>query len=491
MKKIQFKCTLLSDVIINQRAATEGRLKTLDYIPGSNFLGIAASIYGKLTSEESLLAFHSGKVRFVDAHPGMESKRSLRIPLSYLYPKLSSIDKEFYVHHAINDHEKLKDKQLKQSRSGFYIFDQEKANQVKVDSSFAIKSAYDRDMRRSKDNQVYGYQSINKGIEMYFELAYDNDVPEELISKLKNALIGKKRVGRSRTAQYGLVDIQELEYTSISSNSSSGELVIYADSRLIFLDEYGNPTYTPEPQDFGLSKGEIVWEKSQIRTFQYSPWNFIRGTRDTDRCGIEKGSVIVIKDVVFENGLKEYVGYYQNEGFGKVIYNPDYFEVKKDENGRAVWQVVKSDKSSNNFGEKAPNFVEIKNPLINYLKNQKQEQESETKIYKMVNVFVEKNEHIFKGKIFASQWGTIRSLAMQHPLKGKLKEELFTKVIDEKDGKKKPFAYLTHGVAKEKWDERKRKVIFEEFFDSLPEDKAQFAIVNLAAEMAKICRREK
>lgn len=486
MKKIQFKCTLLSDVIINQKAATKGRLQTLDFIPGSNFLGIAASVYGELSDEESLLAFHSGKVRFGDAHPGIQSNRSLRIPLSFSYPKLSSIEKELYVHHAINDHQKLKEKQLKQCRTGFYVFNEKKATEVKVDNNFAIKSAYDREKRRSADEQLYGYESIRKGIEMYFELTYDDDVPEDLITKLKSALIGNKRVGRSRTAQYGLVDIKEEKYTSVSSSKADNELIIYADGRLIFLDDYGNPTYIPELKDFGLVNGKVDWKKSQIRTFQYSPWNFKRGTRDTDRCGIEKGCVIVIKDAVVEDDLKEYVGFYQNEGFGKVIYNPDFFEVKDGDNGRAVWQVVKPDNNSKNQDEKKQIFVEAKSPLIDYLKNQKKEQESETKIYERVNVFVEKNGRLFKGKTFASQWGNIRRLAMQHPQKDMLKLELFTKT---KDGK--PYAYLTHGVAKEKWEERKRKETFEEFFDSLPEDKAQFAIVNLAAEMAKICRREK
>lgn len=487
MKKIQFKCTLLSDVIINQKAATEGRLQTLDFIPGSNFLGIAASVYGELSDEESLLAFHSGKVRFGDAHPGIQSNRSLRIPLSYSYPKLSSIEKELYVHHAINDHQKLKDKQLKQCRTGFYVFNEKKATEVKVDNNFAIKSAYDREKRRSADEKLYGYESIRKGIEMYFELAYDDDVPEDLITKLKSALIGSKRVGRSRTAQFGLVKIEEGNYFSVSSKTSNNsDLIIYADGRLIFIDEYGNPTYTPKPESFGLSKGKIDWEKSQIRTFQYSPWNFKRGTRDTDRCGIEKGSVIVINDAVFEDDLKEYVGYYQNEGFGKAIYNPDFFEVKDGDNGRAVWQVKMADKKSNKQDDKVSDYKPVDNNLTKYLKNQKQEQESETKIYELVNSFVEGNGKLFKGKTFASQWGNIRSLAMQHQQKDKLKLELFTKT---RDGK--PYAYLTHGVAREKWEERGRKKVFETFFDSLSEDKTQFAIVNLAAEMAKICRREK
>ena len=43
MSILKFKCTLLSDVILNQKAATEGPNQTLDFIPGSCFLGIVAS----------------------------------------------------------------------------------------------------------------------------------------------------------------------------------------------------------------------------------------------------------------------------------------------------------------------------------------------------------------------------------------------------------------------------------------------------------------
>lgn len=42
MKRIAFKCILQTDVVITSNAATEGFYKSLDYIPGSKFLGIVA-----------------------------------------------------------------------------------------------------------------------------------------------------------------------------------------------------------------------------------------------------------------------------------------------------------------------------------------------------------------------------------------------------------------------------------------------------------------
>ena len=44
MKTIHFKCTLLSDVILNQKSATEGDNNTLDFIPGVVMLNSAMVI---------------------------------------------------------------------------------------------------------------------------------------------------------------------------------------------------------------------------------------------------------------------------------------------------------------------------------------------------------------------------------------------------------------------------------------------------------------
>ncbi len=142
MKKLQFKCTLLSDIILNQKAATEGNQSTLDFIPGSNFLGITAQIYSTLPKEKQIMLFHSGDVSFGDAHPAQNGIRSLRVPGAIFTPKIKKIvDNENYVHHFINSFEGLKEKQLKQARSGFYCFEKGEATEIEVLKTFALKSA--------------------------------------------------------------------------------------------------------------------------------------------------------------------------------------------------------------------------------------------------------------------------------------------------------------------------------------------------------------
>ena len=495
MTTLQFKCTLLSDVILNQKAATEGPNQTLDFIPGSNFLGIVASkLYPKKEDEkayqETLNLFHSDKVRFGDAHPSGSGIRGLKIPASMFYPKLKKPNDECYIHHLIPENQlnsdAFKKKQIKQCRSGFYLFDNNQANKVKTDTNFAIKSAYDKDLRRSKDEHMFGYESLQKGLELYFEVEVDD---EALAETVKKALVGKdKRIGRSRSAQYGLVSIEEFDFTEQKSKAATNDKVtVYADGRLIFLDEeFGLPTFCPTAEQLGFSKKDkILWEKSQIRTFQYAPWNFTRQCFDADRCGIEKGSVFVVKTAKKEF-KSQYVGSYRNEGFGKVIYNPEFLEVKDPSTGLAKYQILPYE----DVEKKRPSVSLSGTPLLNYLEAQQQMEKREQEVYQKVNKWVGDHKAKFKGELFASQWGAIRSIAMTHKSLEDLKKELFEKTVTH-NGKSISAAYLTHGVAADKWNERGRKKALEDFMKDLDDNNAQMAVINLAAEMAKKCKEDR
>ena len=476
MKTLKFKCTLLSDVILNQKAATEGPNKTLDFIPGSCFLGIVASEYNKFEKEGNAMEiFHSGKVRFGDAHPSNGVVRGLKIPASMFYPKLKPEGFKYYIHHAIPE-EKLespefKEMQLKQCRNGFYTFVGDKAIEVKTETNFAIKSAYDKEKRRSKDEQMYGYESLQKGLELLFEVqVVDND---DLAKDIKDALVGKKRVGRSRTAQYGLVDITETDYDDVKCEKLDNNTVtVYADGRLIFLDKYGLPTFRPTEEQLGLPKdSQILWDKSQIRTFQYAPWNYKRQCFDVDRCGIEKGSVFVVQVPNSVNlDLKpQYVGSYNNEGFGKVIYNPEFLKAKED--GQAIY-IIDDNVEDSSEPEKKPLSG---SSLLDYIQKQQSEEKKDNDIYSTVNKWVNDNKAAFQGKEkFASQWGAIRGIAMATKEDSKIKENVMT--------------YIGHGVKSSDWDGNRRKRL-EEFMNE-NEKNIREALVNLAAEMAKKCRKE-
>lgn len=490
MSTLQFKCTLLTDVVLNLKSASEGSRQTLDFIPGNNFLGIVAGKLYEAGTQKSLVLFHTGDVIFGDANPSMNGKRGIKAPAALFYPKLKSMKEECYVHHQIPDwgSYEMKKKQLKQCRDGFYCFDTDAclAKKVRIDKSYALKSAYDKKYRRSYDEKMYAYEALEKGSEFYFEVIL-SEKAEPYREDIKNALVGQKRIGRSRSAQYGLVSIEEFQYLE-STSRKSGRVMdkekkfveIYADGRLIFLDEFGIPTFRPQLSDLGSFEGKIRWDLSQIRTFQYAPWNFKRQAFDTDRCGIEKGSVFIVevdKDVFLPNSA--YIGVYNNEGFGKVIYNPEFFMA--DENGKSVFQFIDEGKDEiaiEVVGESESDYT----ALYAYLNERKQNENLKGFIYKTVNEFVDKYQSIYWGDSFASQWGAIRSLAMRYDgsrLKNKLE------------------FYLSHGVAQDKWLKKGRKKALDEFIKAVTLDEGSTkrdnvlreAIINLSAEMAKYCKK--
>jgi len=470
---LKFKCTLESDLVLTQTTGSTGNQKTLDFIPGNNFLGIVAGQIYQDDLKKSLDIFHSGKVRFGDAHPSANGIRGLKVPASMYYPKLGSASEECYIHH-LTDHTRndIKAKQLKQCREGFFCFGSNTGTPVAVQKNFTIKSAYDSNTRRSKDGQMFGYESLSKGLVLYFEV--ESELDEAQNKAIVNALCGRKHIGHSRSAEFGLIIIEQLpdyqETESRKQNAATDCITVYADGRLIFMDKNKEFTFQPTPEDLGLTGGEIDWEKSQIRIFQYAPWNGKRHTYEADRCGIEKGSVFVIKSSGATCPDKSrYVGCFKNEGFGKVIYNPVFLEGNPD-GGRARFTLEEMEQEA----PQVTNAVNPGSPLVSFLERQRRAAESNQTVYRIVQDEVRQLENIFKKGKFASQWGSIRSLAMVFSNSRQLID-----AIDE---------FLSHGVAQAKWEEQNRKGRLDSFMEQHANEDLQSIMINLASEMAKKCK---
>lgn len=506
-QKLSFICTLLSDVIINQKAATEGNQTTLDFLPGNLFLGVAASsLYEKCDPSDALLLFHSGKVRFGDAHPLSVGQRALRIPAAWYFRK-GDDDSDIFVFHGLS-HGEIRDElgnriQGKQRRGGFMIKrDEATWAEIAPTKNFAIKSAYDATTRRAKDAAMYGYESLAAGSQWGFSVELDEEAPR-LGRDIQQALTGIKRIGRSSTAQYGLVKIEPLHEAGFEERWASREpqkvlcynrttqkeeereaVLLYAESRLIFMDLYGQPTFTPTVAQLGGKRGEICWEKCQIRTFQYAPFNSHRKTRDADRCGMEKGSVICIVGAspadYDQAAISRGLGCYLNEGFGKVIVNPEFLSYEPG-SGKLPFSQVELPKADNSgatarTGPPLPGDEAV----LGYLRRQQQQEKDQEFIYTKVNGFVNRSKALFLNESFASQWGTIRSMAMGAESLSKLSDALF----------EKSRGYLAHGIAAEKWEGARLKKLkeFVEGMSKISDGVALRIMVNLASEMAKKCK---
>lgn len=405
MKELVFQVEFLSDIVLPATSNTEGNITQLDFIPGSNFLGMVASKYGDF--EKSFDVFHSGKVRFGDANILHNSKQTYKMPLSYFHKKLE--EKTIYNHHFLEKKNfEPEDKgglgQLKQLRNGYITKEKEV---VHIDYSYSQKSAYDKENRRSKDSSMYGYKAINAQTSWQFTLQYE-EISEKDLELLIRTLIGTKRLGKSKSAQYGLVEIkQNGTNENIQDTTLKSEILLYANSRLALVDENGNPTYDLRYLCDGLDDANIVYEKTQIRTSTFTPYNSKRATKDYERVCINKGSVIVVKDLKPEQleQIKNGVGAYLSEGFGDILVNPDFLNTKD-----FTFPHAKSENEQKQ-DERLKISQIFKNTTVQFLANRHNTTIDTLEIANEVAAFVSKNKKAIFSNIKPSQWGNIRSIA--------------------------------------------------------------------------------
>ncbi len=328
---------------------------------------------------------------------------------------------------------------------------------------------------------MFGYEYLKSGSEWSFFIEMDEG-HSDLSGQLKDSLIGTQKLGRSKTAEFGLIKVSFENEETIKPNfdiQSGSEIVLYAESLLAFVNEFGLPTLTPEAKDFGI-EGKICWEKSQVLTRSFSPYNSTRATREADRICIDKGSVFVIKvtGAVDEALLIKGVGLFLNEGFGKTIINPGFL-TSNPVRVKASEKLMSVNETKKDFLPIPEHLKDI--PLLKYLQTIAQTEQSKDEILRKVDDFI-KNHYSNYRKIKPSQWGGIRERASRADSKKKLMELLF----GETDGKvDKEKGYLTHGVAAIDWNERNRLSTLKKWISGFDENERQQATSVLAAAMAK------
>jgi len=447
MRELVYQVEFLSDIVLPATSNTEGNTEQLDFIPGSNFLGMVAKEYPGFSNSFDL--FHSGKVRFGDATILSGGKPSYKMPLCFFQEK--------------TDAKKLRNQifslddlvQPKQLRNGYISQDKTLTH---IAYNYAQKSAYDKASRRSKDSSMYGYSAIKSGTKWQFTVKYDASLPDEDIALLQKTLEKSTRLGKSKSSQYGQVRISQTgESENIEDVRLNDETVLYFGSRVALVDEEGNPTYDLTAICRDLTEENIVHEKTQIRTSTFTPYNARRQTKDYERVCINKGSVVVLKDVKIEQleEIRKGVGAYLSEGFGEVLINPNFLMSESVD-------LKKPEKT-----ESAEEAVEINEPLALYLLKRQNLKEARLKLANEVQDFISKHAELYTKKM-NSQWGTIRSLCA-------LSSE--QSIVDDVE------SYISKGVAKEKWKGEKASKLLNAIKGS--SDKLAFTKL-LATQMPKV-----
>jgi hypothetical protein len=427
MRELIFQVTLQSDIVLPATSNTEGKIDQLDFIAGSNFLGMVAKNYDKF--QNSFDVFHGGKVRFGDAHILKDGKMSYKMPLCIFSEKTD----EIIVKNQILDDLSLL-KQAKQLRNGYITAGKE---QLFVEYAFSQKSAYDKAKRTSKDGQMYGYKAIKKGSTWQFVVKVEG-ISNDDEKLLVETLLSSTRLGKSKSAEYGQIKIEQKGSAQDISKEAdlAKEVVLYCNSRLALVDERGNPTLELKHICEGLSEANTVYAKTQIRTTSFTQYNTARAAKDYERVCINKGSVIVLQNITDEQlqKIKNGVGAYLSEGFGEVIINPGFLlepdfafkprpkgEIKKDEREK-ITQI-------------------FSNTTVQFLANRHNATIDMLDIANEVATFVATHKKSTFSNIKPSQWGNIRSIASSN----------------QNDFVEKIKTYISSGT--KKWEEKQQNIL--------------------------------
>jgi len=464
MKSLHFNVVLDMDVVISERSATTGGHSSLSYLPGACFLGACAvRLYTKLGTK-AFDVFHSGAVRFGNAYPiDDEGYPTLPIPLSWHYPKGSAshegtillTDNVFNLVHLSSENEskwKKDNVQPKQMREGFFS----DTGTIRMPtSSYRLKTAIDRTKGgRAKESQLFGYESLDAGSNWYFSIDFDDEVSPRVLEDISEALTkGHIRIGRSKSAEYGSVDITAAEKPPYRLRPGMEDGVfIYCLSDIALRDPLtGAPTLTPLPTHFGLKEdAQLSREETFIRTRSYTPFNSKRKAHDFERQVVCMGSVIAFRTSSeltqepleeLQDALDSGIGMYKHDGLGKVLVNPSFLSTEHFEPApkTALSQIIEV---------KAEQVAEVQSDqemLLGWLDSRMILKEIERESLEMVEQWlkvlvpgVRRQKRIAPGK---SQWGQLRDVAIRSTSIGDIETALF----NEDKG------LCTSGISKDAW----------------------------------------
>ncbi len=300
-----FTARLLNDAVISERSATTGGHRTLDYIPGATLLGAVAARYADFAGDDAYTVFHSGKVRFGNAYPlSPAGEPALPVPLAWHTEKgeelHGSVKQVKNLLHATRADFETWDKsgcQQKQLRSGYFTPSGAKIDPVK---SYRLKTALNRDKQgMAEEAQLFGYQSLAADSLWHFSIAFDDLLTEELREKVVASLGVAVRVGRSRSAEYGLLSVHPVDSLETPVTLVAGDnLIIYCVSDLALTDPAtGASTLIPSGAHFGFPDASFVATQSYLRVRKYAPFNRTRKRFDLERQVIAKGKRFALQQV--------------------------------------------------------------------------------------------------------------------------------------------------------------------------------------------------
>lgn len=446
MGVLYFKAELLDDVVLSQRTATVGDHKSLDYIPGSAFLGVFAARFYETVGTAAWDIFHSSKVRFLNAYPLVAGKRSIPMPLAFHSEKVPRPGREDsilnFVYPEVKENEE-ESIQYRQNRSGYVHFQQDKKISVITPlKTSRMRTAIDGTTGTAAKSQLYRYESLNAGQIFIGKIEWDESIADSitpLVTLFEQGTV--VHMGRSKTASYGRVRISkegaDVFYSAITEDSlteTSFSVLAISDLNLRNLVT-GTPELKLTPDFLGLGEHwHLDRTKSFSRPSYVYQYNAHRREIELQKTLISKGSVFTFKsdkEITAEekekilSAIAKGIGESKEKGFGEIaLFNigKDFIKVGTDNVPVRDQKILESKLSDHDRAWLSWIAAEVLNPAIeNKVKNAISEF---THLCQDIKVFwAFDDDFIFWPK--STQWARIREKAKQCNTRQELQEDLF------------------------------------------------------------------
>jgi len=320
VKKLSYKITTLSPIVLAKEIGEQNTINTEKYIPSKTTRGLFANEFIKRfnlgnaahKNDNFYNLFLKNEILFTSAYPFKKDKTYY--PALYLHKEKGKDSDQIY-----NILEKIpegmKTKPVKK------MIDDPKNKVIHtydVSTTFYFHNSRDREKGHSTGEEIFYYEAINVGEEFKGFIIGDEGYLEEI-----KRIFGDKFnsfIGRSKSAQYGLVNIEfgDLENTD-DLEDVEDEFIIVAISPIVLYNEWGFSDISVKALENYLKKHfdcDITVEKIIARTEYIENFVGVWRMKNTRGLAYSPGSAFKIK-IDGCNDLKEKLNSLLKYGFGE------------------------------------------------------------------------------------------------------------------------------------------------------------------------------
>jgi len=321
VKRLSYKITTLSPIVLAKEIGEQNTINTEKYIPSTTIRGLFANKFIKESNlgwsahedENFYNLFLKNEIIFTSAYPFKKDKTYY--PALYLH-KGKGEDYSL----AYNILEKIPDnKKTKSLKKMIYYLNDKKIYTYDLSTTFYFHNARDREKGHSIGEEIFYYEAINEGEEFNGFIIGDECYLKEI-----KRIYGEKFtsfIGRSKSAQYGLVNIEfgNLEDTD-DLEDEEYEFIIIATSPIILYNKLGFSDISIKALENYLKKHfdcDIEVEKIIARTEYVENFIGVWRMKNTRELAYSPGSAFKIKIMDKCNDLKEKLNSLSIYGFGE------------------------------------------------------------------------------------------------------------------------------------------------------------------------------